>query len=112
MVASMSPGSMVIDVSVDQGGCIETIKPTSHSRPVYEVEGVLHYGVTNIPGAVPETSTQALANATLPYILKLAGGGLDAIRRDPSLQKGVNTFGGKVTYKAVAEAFGLKYSPL
>ncbi len=112
MVASMSPGSMVIDVSVDQGGCIETIKPTSHSRPVYEVNGVLHYGVPNIPGSVPETSTQALANATLPYILKLAGEGLDAIRRDPSLQKGVNTFEGEVTYQAVADVFGLKYSPL
>jgi len=112
MVASMSPGSVVVDVSVDQGGCIETIKPTTHSQPVYEVNGILHYGVPNIPGAVPETSTQALANATLPYVLKLAGGGLDAVRRDPPLQKGVNTFQGEITYQAVAEAFGLRYAPL
>ncbi len=113
MIASMAPGSVVIDVAVDQGGCIETIQPTSHSAPTYTVHGVIHYAVPNIPGAVPRTSTYALSNATLPYVLKLAELGLEeAIRKDEALRLGVNTYGGHVTHKAVAETFGLAYRPV
>lgn len=113
MIRTMEPGSVVVDVSVDQGGCIETTRPTSHSNPIHVVDGVLHYGVTNMPGAVPRTSTYALSNATLPYVVKLSGTGiLDALRRDPALAKGVNVYGGKITYKAVAQAFDLPYTPL
>ncbi len=113
MIASMAPGSVVIDVAVDQGGCIETIHPTSHSAPTYTVHGVIHYAVPNIPGAVPRTSTYALSNATLPYVLKLAELGLEeAIRKDEALRLGVNTYGGHVTHKAVAETFGLEYRPV
>lgn len=111
MVGTMQPGSVIIDVSVDQGACIETIHPTTHSNPVYLVDGVIHYGVTNMPGAVPQTSTYALTNTTLPYVSKLAKNGLKAARNDPALAKGVNTYGGKLTYKAVAEVFGLEYAP-
>lgn len=110
MIASMDPGSVVVDVSVDQGGCIETVCPTTHSNPVYVVDGVIHYGVTNMPGAVPQTSTHALTNLTLPYVSKLAKHGLEALRLDPALALGVNTFEGKLTYKAVADAFGLEYA--
>jgi alanine dehydrogenase len=113
MIRTMEPGSVVIDVSVDQGGCIETTCPTTHSDPVCVVDGVLHYGVTNMPGAVPRTSTHALSNATLPYMMKLAGQGVArAIQGDLSLAKGVNIYQGKVTYKAVADALGLEYTPL
>lgn len=113
MISTMKPGSVVVDVAVDQGGCIETIHPTSHSDPVYEVDGVLHYGVTNMPGAVPRTSTYALSNATLPYGLRLARHGLRAaVAADPGLALGVNVLQGKITYPAVAEAFGLEYTPL
>jgi alanine dehydrogenase len=113
MVARMSKGSVVVDVSVDQGGCIETIRPTKHSDPVYFVDGVLHYGVTNMPGAVPRTSTIALSNATLPYVVKLASQGIPgALVSNPDLAKGVNTHRGNVTYRAVADAFGLEYTPL
>jgi len=113
MVRSMEPGSVIVDVAVDQGGCCETICPTRHSDPVYVVDGVIHYGVTNIPGAVPRTSTYALSNATLPYLVKLADKGVsEAIRNDPSLAKGVNVYRGKITYPAVAEALGLGYTPL
>ena len=112
MVASMERGSVIVDVSVDQGGCIETTRPTSHSHPVYEVDGVIHYAVTNIPGAVPQTSTQALANATLPYIVELADHGIDALKKNASLARGVNTFQGQLTYRAVAEAFGMDYTPV
>ena len=113
MVADMSRGSVIVDVAVDQGGCIETIKPTIHSNPVYELDGVLHYGVTNMPGAVPRTSTYALSNATLPYILHLAAQGFeDAVVSDPALAKGVNVHRGQITCSPVAETFGLQYKPL
>ncbi|MCB9566063.1 MAG: alanine dehydrogenase [Myxococcales bacterium] len=113
MIETMKPGSVVVDVAVDQGGCIETTRPTSHSSPTFLVGDVVHYGVTNMPGAVPRTSTYALSNATLPYVVKLARAGAEAaIQRDPGLALGVNTYRGKVTYPAVAEAFGLEYTPL
>ncbi|CAN5813939.1 alanine dehydrogenase [soil metagenome] len=113
MVDTMQPGSVLVDVAIDQGGCFETAKPTSHSEPTYEVSGVVHYCVTNMPGAVPRTSTLALSNVTLPYGLALAGQGLEAaVSRDPALAKGVNVFGGQVTYAGVAEAFGMPYVPL
>jgi alanine dehydrogenase len=113
MVARMSKGSVVVDVSVDQGGCIETIRPTRHSDPVYFVDGVLHYGVTNMPGAVPRTSTIALSNATLPYVVLLASLGMPgALSKHHDLAGGVNIYRGKVTYCAVAESFGLEYTPL
>ncbi len=113
MVRSMRPGSVVVDVAIDQGGCIETSRPTSHTHPTYLVDDVVHYCVTNMPGAVPRTSTIALANATLPYGLELADHGLaGAVARDPALARGVNVLDGKITYPAVAEAFGLPYMPL
>ena len=113
MIRKMEPGSVIVDVAVDQGGCCETIRPTRHSDPVYVLDGVLHYGVTNMPGAVPRTSTYALSNATLPYLMKLAGEGvIDAVKNDPALAKGVNVYNGKVTYKAVADALDLEYTPL
>ena len=113
MIRSMEPGSVVVDVAVDQGGCCDTICPTSHSDPVYVVDGVLHYGVTNMPGAVPRTSTYALSNATLPYLMKLTGEGISqAIKNDPALAKGVNVYNGRVTYQAVADALDLEYTPL
>jgi alanine dehydrogenase len=113
MVAGMTHGSVVVDVAVDQGGCIETIRPTSHSEPVYELDGVLHYGVTNMPGAVPRTSTYALTNATLPYVLRLAAQGFeDAVASDPALAKGVNVYQGQITCSPVAETFALGYKPL
>ena len=113
MVKGMKPGSVVVDVAIDQGGCVETIKPTTHSHPTYLVDEVVHYGVTNMPGAVPRTSTYALSNATLPYALRLAEHGLAAaVARDHGLELGVNTYEGRVTYPAVAEAFGLEYTEL
>lgn len=113
MIATMRPGSVVVDVAIDQGGCIETARPTSHSYPTYVVDGVLHYCVTNMPGAVPRTSTLALANVTLPYGLELADRGLHAaIGRDAALARGVNVLNGQITYAAVAEAFGMPYTPL
>ncbi len=113
MIGRMPPGSVVVDVAVDQGGCIETSRPTTHSEPTYVVDGVLHYCVANMPGAVPHTSTHALNNATLPYMLKLANlGAGEALRADPALAKGVNTCQGHITYAAVAEASGLAYTPL
>lgn len=109
MISTMNQGSVVVDVSVDQGGCIETTEPTTHSNPTYLVDGIIHYCVSNIPGAVPRTSTYALSNATLPYVLKLANMGPEAaIKTVPSLAKGVNTYKGKITYQAVAEVFGLE----
>ena len=99
MIGTMTPGSVVIDVAIDQGGCIETARPTTHSDPVYLVNGVIHYCVTNMPGAVPRTSTYALSNATLPYIARLAESGVEAaIRTDPALARGVNTYQGWLTY--------------
>lgn len=112
MIGRMKKGSVIVDVSVDQGGCVETIRPTSHSDPVYEVDGIIHYGVTNMPGAVPRTSTFALTNATLPYIVKLANLGIEALKQDPALAKGVNVFKGSITYKAVADIMGEKFTPL
>lgn len=111
-IRSMHPGSVVVDVAIDQGGCIETARPTSHSAPTYEVYGVVHYCVTNMPGAVPRTSTLALSNATLPYALELADHGLyDAAKADPALARGINILNGSVTHEGVADAFSLSYSP-
>jgi alanine dehydrogenase len=113
MLRDVPNGAVVVDVAVDQGGCIETTRPTTHSNPTIYEEGVLHYSVANKPGAVPRTSTFALTNATLPYALRLANRGfLDAISTDPGLKEGVNTYAGKMTYKAVADDQGLDYSPL
>jgi alanine dehydrogenase len=113
MIHTMNPGSVVVDVAVDQGGCIETTHPTTHSNPTFLVDGVIHYCVANMPGAVPRTSTYGLSNATLPYVCRLADMGADgAIQADPALAKGVNTYRGKITYPAVAEAFDLTYTPL
>ncbi|MBV9959697.1 MAG: alanine dehydrogenase, partial [Acidobacteria bacterium] len=113
MLKEVPKGAVIVDVAVDQGGCIETTHPTTHSNPTYYVEDVLHYCVANMPGAVPRTSTFALTNATLPYALKLANKGfVDAIQSDPGLKAGVNTYAGKLTYEAVAEAQGLEYTPL
>jgi alanine dehydrogenase len=113
MVAGMKEGSVLADVAIDQGGCAETSRPTTHSEPVYTVEGVTHYCVANMPGAVPITSTKALTNATLPYVEAIADHGLaHAVARDPALARGVNVLDGKVTYEAVADAHGLDYQPL
>jgi alanine dehydrogenase len=113
MVAGMKEGSVLADVAIDQGGCAETSRPTTHSDPVYTVEGVTHYCVANMPGAVPITSTKALTNATLPYVEAVADYGLaEAVARDPALARGVNVVEGKVTYEAVADAHGLDYQPL
>lgn len=113
MLRDMPRGSVIVDVAVDQGGCIETTKPTTHSQPTYYVENVLHYGVTNMPGAVPRTSTFALTNATLPFALKLAKhGAVEAIKRDRHLKNGVNTYKGKVTYEAVALDQELEYTSI
>jgi alanine dehydrogenase len=113
MVKKMKPGSVIVDVAVDQGGCCETTRPTTHSDPVYVVDGVIHYCVTNMPGIVPHTSTLALTNSTLPYIVRLASEGVsNAIRSDPGLAKGVNVMNGKITCKAVAQAHGLRFTPL
>ena len=113
MVGLMRHGSVMVDVAIDQGGCFETSHPTTHSDPIYEVDGVVQYAVANIPGAVPYTSTMALTNATLPYALKLADlGWKEACRRSYGLTQGVNVVDGKITFKAVAEAFDLEYTPL
>ena len=113
MIAAMKEGAVVCDVSIDQGGCFETSRPTTHSDPVYVVEDVTHYCVSNMPGAVPITSTFALTNVTLPYVELIADYGLRAaIARDAALARGVNVFDGNLTYEAVAEAHGLEYSPL
>lgn len=107
MVQGMQPGSVIVDVSIDQGGCVETSRPTSHGAPVYEKHGIIHYCVANMPGAYPRLSTMALTSATLPYALRLATGGLDALRTDPGFRLGVNTHDGHITCRAVAEALGL-----
>ena len=113
MIASMKEGAVVVDVAIDQGGCFETSHATTHADPVYVVDGVTHYCVANMPGAVPITSTKALTNATLPYVEAIANRGLrTAVTNDLALAKGVNVVEGKLTYEAVAEAHGLDYTPL
>lgn len=113
LVKKMKSGSVIVDVAVDQGGCCETTRPTTHSDPVYVVDGVLHYCVTNMPGIVPHTSTLALTNTTLPYIVRLASEGVDkAIRADPGLAKGVNVMNGRITCQGVADAHGLRFTPV
>jgi alanine dehydrogenase len=111
MLRRMRPGSVIVDVAVDQGGCVETTHPTTHADPVYFVDGVLHYAVANMPGALPRTSTIALTNATLPYALRLANGGLrDALRADPGFLAGLNAFDGQLTCRPVAESLGQAYA--
>ena len=113
MLSEMQPGAVIVDVAIDQGGCIETAHPTTHSDPVYEVDGIVHYCVANMPGGVPVTSTKALTNATLPYVEAIADHGLaGAVANDQSLGGGVNVLDGKITHEAVAEAHGLDYTPL
>lgn len=113
MLPLMKPGTVLVDVAIDQGGCFETSHPTTHSEPTYVVDGIVHYAVANIPGAVPFTSTMALTNATLPYTVALADKGWQkACKDDPALAIGVNVAGGKVVYKAVADVFGLPYEEL
>lgn len=107
MLGLMREGSVIVDVAVDQGGCIETIRPTTHDKPSYVLDGVVHYGVSNMPGAVPNTSTIALSSQTLPYALQLAGDPIRALRRDLALLNGLNTYRGHVTYEAVGMAFDL-----
>jgi alanine dehydrogenase len=113
LIAEMSPGSVVVDVAVDQGGCIETCRPTTHDNPTYEVHGVVHYCVANMPGAVPQTSTFALNNQTRPYAKKIADLGIrEAAKQDPALARGLNTLDGKVTCEPVARDLGYEYSPV
>ena len=113
MLALMQPGAVLVDVAIDQGGCFETSRPTTHDQPVYEVDGILHYCVGNMPGAVPLTSTRALTNATLPYVRTLADRGWRrAVQEDPGLGAGVNIADGVITWPGVAEAFGLPCTPL
>lgn len=110
---AMKKGSVIVDVAVDQGGCIETTRPTTHDDPIFVVEDVVHYCVANMPGGVSRTSTQALTTVTLPYGLEIAGKGLEeAARGSRAIARGINTYGGKMTYQAVAEAFGMQYTPL
>ncbi len=113
MLKEMLPGTVLVDVAVDQGGCIETCKPTTHQDPIYLIDDIVHYCVANMPGAVPYTSTLALTNATLPYAIKLANmGWKEACRKDKELMKGLNIIKGNVVYEAVAETFGLEYKPV
>ena len=113
MLKMMQPGTVMVDVAIDQGGCFETSRPTTHSEPVYEVDGIVHYAVANIPGAVPNTSTIALTNATLKYAVALADKGWrKACKDDPALYQGLNIVEGKVTFKAVADVFDLPYDPI
>ncbi len=112
MLGSMKKGAVIVDVAIDQGGCFETSKPTTHSQPVYEIDGVIHYCVANMPGAVPLTSTMALTNATLPYALSLANKGWrQCARENQAMLEGLNIVGGKITYRGVAEAFAMDYTP-
>jgi alanine dehydrogenase len=110
LIGRMREGAVIVDVAVDQGGCIETTRPTTHSNPTYRVDGVLHYCVANMPGAVPRTSTFALNNQTLPYVLQIAGAGLNAVRQQQTLLHGLNTYQGYLTCQGVAESFALPYT--
>jgi alanine dehydrogenase len=113
VLKTMRQGAVLVDVSIDQGGCAETSRPTTHSNPIYQEEGIIHYAVSNMPGAVPRTSTRALTLNTLPYVLEIAEKGWKkAVRENLALAKGVNLVEGKITYQAVAEAFSLPYTPL
>jgi alanine dehydrogenase len=113
MLKSMKPGAVLVDVSIDQGGCAETSRPTAHSHPVYQEEGVIHYAVSNMPGAVPRTSTRALTLNTLPYVIEIVEKGWErAAKENPSLAKGINLLDGKITYQAVAEAFNFPFTHL
>ncbi|MET4349504.1 alanine dehydrogenase [Bradyrhizobium sp. RT9a] len=112
MLSSMRKGSVIVDVAIDQGGCFETSRPTTHADPTYEVDGVIHYCVANMPGAVPLTSSQALNNATLPFGLALANKGFAAVLENQHLRAGLNVYRGRLTYKAAAESLGLPYSPI
>jgi len=113
MLKTMKHGAVLVDVAIDQGGCFETSRPTTHSEPIFEVDGVVHYCVANMPGAVPLTSTIALTNATLPYALRIASQGWQEVaRNDPGVRAGLNVVNGKVTYAGVAEAFGLDSTPV
>jgi len=113
MLKTMKKGAVLVDVAIDQGGCFETSKPTTHSNPIYIVDGIIHYCVANMPGAVPKTSTQALTNATLPYALEIANRGWrGAMKENPDIRPGANVVHGKVTCKGVADAFGMEYTPI
>ena len=113
MLANLKPGTVMVDVAIDQGGCFETSRPTTHADPTYEVDGVVHYCVANMPGAVPRTSTVALTNTTLSYALSLAGKGLEqAIRADAALAKGVNIYNGACVYEPVSIACDVPFEPL
>jgi len=113
MLKKMKPGSVIVDVAIDQGGCSETSRPTTHASPIYIEEAIVHYCVTNIPGAVPITSTYGLTNATLPFVLQIAHKGfVKALKENPALARGVNIARGKVTYRSLAQALDLPYTPL
>ncbi|KAA4259878.1 alanine dehydrogenase, partial [Bacteroides ovatus] len=113
MLSMMQPGTVLVDVAIDQGGCFETSHPTTHSAQTYIVDGIVHYAVANIPGAVPYTSTLALTNATLPYVIAVANKGWKkACKENTALALGLNIVEGKIVYKAVADVFGLKYDPI
>jgi alanine dehydrogenase len=112
MLKEMKPGAVLVDVAIDQGGCFETSKPTTHTQPTFEVDGIIHYCVANMPGAVARTSTHALTNATLPYALEIAEKGwLKACTENIEIRRGANVVQGKITYKGVADAFSMKYVP-
>jgi alanine dehydrogenase len=112
MLGDMKKGAVLVDIAIDQGGCFETSRATSHDDPIYEVDGIVHYCVANMPGAVPRTSTFALNNVTLPHTLNIANNGpIEAMRRDPHLLNGLNVAAGKITYKAVADDLDLDYAP-
>ncbi|UCG08134.1 MAG: alanine dehydrogenase [Desulfobacterales bacterium] len=113
MLKTMKKGAVLVDVAIDQGGCFETSKPTTHAQPIYKIDGVVHYCVANMPGAVPKTSTLALTNATLPYAVEIANKGWKkAMQENPEIRLGANVVKGKVTYQGVAEAFGLRFTPI
>jgi alanine dehydrogenase len=113
MLKTMKPGTVMVDVAIDQGGCFETSRATTHGNPIFTVEGVVHYCVANMPGAVPRTSTMALTNATLPYAVEIANKGWKAaMQKNSDIKLGANVIDGKVTYEAVADAFGLEHTPI